>query len=293
MQNITPTFDRFFMRILQFLASLLFVTVAPLQALHAGEVTKTVVKAIEARDCAAAVRELNAALAGGSTEALLFGGAMFEQGLCLKQNTERAARLYQRAAEAGAGDARSRLAALYASPAAGPDKGSAIWWGLQANLPLPKPCVVASEVHGNVDAFAQTLTAWPAGMLDACVHVTGVLAVLDAEFVVRPATESASGVAIDFRPAAGSLEAGSTQVTQTLRDSSTRVTEAHSMTGVLQSGSAPSVEQQRAQQFQQELQALSKQVEAVGRDALVRFPKPTNVDKDWRIQLRTESARTH
>ena len=266
---------------------------APLQALHAGEVTKAVVKAIEARDCATAVRELNTALAGGSTEALLFGGAMFEQGLCLKQNTERAARLYQRAADAGAGDAKSRLAALYASPATGPDKGSAIWWGLQANLPLPKPCVVPSDVRGNVDAFAQALSAWPAGMLDACVHVTGVLAVLDSEFNIRSASESQAGIAIDFRPATGSLDAGSTQVTQSLRDSSTRVTEAHSMTGVLQSGSAPSVEQQRAQQLQQELLALAKQVETVGRDALVRFPKPTSVDKDWRIQLRTDSVRAH
>jgi TPR repeat protein len=265
---------------------------APLQSLRAGEVTKAVTKAIEARDCTAAVRELNLALAGASTEALLFGGSMFEQGLCLKQNTERAARLYTRAAEAGAGDARSRLAALYASPAAGPDKGSAIWWALQANLPLPKPCLVGSEVRSNVDAFAQALSAWPAGMLDACVHVTGVLAALDSEFIVKPANESQAGVAIDFRPATGSLDAGSTQVNQTLRDSSARVTEAHSMTGVLQSGSAPSPEQLRAQQAQQELQALAKQVETIGRDALARFHRPANIDKDWRIQLRAESARS-
>jgi TPR repeat protein len=262
-----------------------------LQSLQAGEVTKAVVKAIEARDCTAAVRELNLALAGASTEALLFGGSMFEQGLCLKQNTERAARLYQRAADAGAGDARSRLAALYASPAAGPDKGSAIWWALQANLPLPKPCVVGSEVRANVDAFAQALSAWPAGMLDACVHVTGVLAALDSEFIMVPAKESQAGVAIDFRPASGSLDAGSTQVNETLRDSSARVVEAHSMTGVLQSGSAPSPEQLRAQQAQQELQGLAKQVEMIGRDALARFPRPANIDKDWRIQLRAESAR--
>lgn len=266
-------------------------TFTPLQSLQAGEVTKTIVKAIEARDCAAAVRELNTALAGASTEALLFGGAMFEQGLCLKQSTERAARLYQRAADAGAGDARSRLAALYASPAAGPDKGSAIWWGLQANLPLPKPCFVTSEIRSNVDVFAQTLTAWPAGLLDACVHVTGVLAALDSEFVIKLASNSQDGVAIDFSPASGRLNAGSTQVNQTLRDSGARVTEAHSMSGVLQSGATPSPEQLRAQQAQQELQGLAKQVETVGRDALARFPRPASIDKDWLIQLRTESPR--
>jgi hypothetical protein len=265
---------------------------APLQSLQAGEITNAVVKAIEARDCAAAVRELNLALAGPSTEALLFGGSMFEQGLCLKQSTERAARLYQRAVDAGAGDARSRLAALYASPVAGPDKGSAIWWGLQANLPLPKQCFVASELRSNVDVFAQTLTAWPAGLLDACVHVTGVLAALDSEFVIKLASNSQDGVAVDFSPANGRLDAGSTQVNQTLRDSSARVVEAHSMSGVLQTGSAPSPEQLRAQQAQEELKGLAKQVETVGRDALGRFPRPANIDKEWRIQLRAESARS-
>ena len=281
------------MRIQKLLLSVACVAgvLVPLQSLQAGEVTKAVIKAIEARDCTTAVRELNLALAGASTEALLFGGSMFEQGLCLKQNTERAARLYQRAADAGAGDARSRLAALYASPTAGPDKGSAIWWALQANLPLPKPCVVGSEVRSNVDGFAQALSAWPAGMLDACVHVTGVLAALGSEFIISPANDSQAGVAIDFRPATGNLDAGSTQVNQTLRDASARVTEAHSMTGVLQSGNAPSPEQLRAQQAQQELQALAKQVETIGRDALARFPRPANIDKDWRIQLRVESAR--
>lgn len=272
--------------------ALLVASLAPLQSLQAGESTQAVIKAIEARDCAGAVRELNLALANSNPEALLFGGAMFEQGLCLKQNTERAARLYQRAADAGAGGARSRLAALYASPAAGPDKVNAIWWGLQAGLPLPRPCVVADALKNPADAFARTLNAWPVGLLDACVHVTGTLAVLDSEFIIKPASESRDGVALDFRPAAGRLDAGVDQVNQTLRDGSVRVLEAHSMSGVLQSGSTPSPDQLRAQQVQEELQSLAKQVERVGRDALARFPRPEAIDKDWRIQLRVAAARS-
>ena len=281
------------MRIPKILTSIVFLvsTFGSFQPLWAGETTKAVVKAIEARDCAAAVRELNLALSGSSAEALLFGGAMFEQGLCLKQNIERAARLYLRASEAGANGARSRLAALYASPAAGPDKGTAVWWGLQAGLPLPKQCVVANEMRSSPEVFSQALSAWPAGLLDACVHVTGVLAVLDSEFIVKLESESNGGVAIDFRPATGRIDAGVTLVTQTLRDSGVRVAEAHSMSSVLQSGTTPSPDQLRAQQLQEQLQNLSKQVQSVANDALARFPRPESVGKDWRIQMRVEATR--
>lgn len=265
--------------------------VAPIQAVQAGEATKAVVKAIESRDCVTAVRELNLALAGSSPEALLFGGAMFEQGLCLKPNLERAARLYQRAAESGAGGARARLVSLYASPAAGPDKGAALWWSLQAKLPLPKACVLADNLRSNADGFAQALSAWPTALLDACVYVAGTLAVLDSEFVVTPASDSGNGVAVNFWPAAGRLDTGLDHVTQTLRDSSARVTEAHSMSGVMQSGSAPSPDQLRAQQVQEDLQILAKQVENVGRDALARFPQPQGIDANWRIALRVVAAR--
>ena len=92
----------------------LLIGLAVTGASAATEATRAVVNAIEAKDCAAAVKELNAAMATASPEAWLLGGAMFEQGLCLKANVERASRLYQRAAQAGRGDARSRLAALYA-----------------------------------------------------------------------------------------------------------------------------------------------------------------------------------
>ena len=222
----------------------------------------------------------------------MLGGSMFEQGLCLKPNLERAARLYLRAADAGAGGARSRLTALYASPAAGPDKATALWWGLQAALPLPKACVVGNEQRANTDAFAEALKPWPAGLLDACVYVTGTLAVLDSEFVIKEASASSNGIAVNFLPAAGRIDAGVDQVTQTLRDSSTRVPEAHSMSGVMQSGSAPSPEQLRAQQVQEDLKNLAAQVQSVGRDALVRFPRPMGVDTEWRIQMRVEAARS-
>lgn len=268
-------------------------TIAPFQSLAASESTKAVVKAVEARDCVAAVRELNVALATGSPEALMLGGAMFEQGLCLKQNVQRASRLYVRAVDAGAGAARSLLAALYASPAGGPDKGAAVWWGLQANLPLPKPCVVDNDLRGNAERFAQTLNNWPAGVLDACVHVTGVLAALDAEFVVKPKAETRDGVLLDFRPANGQLEVRAGELNQALIDNSPRVVVTNNVVGVnnVQQGATP--DQMRALQAKEAQQALAKQVERVGRDAIGRFPRPAGIDSGWQIQLSVESARDH
>ncbi|MFY8016487.1 MAG: hypothetical protein ACOVN9_00115, partial [Inhella sp.] len=67
-----------------------------------------VVRQIESKNCAGAAQQLNEALANPSAEVLVLAGSMFENGICLKQSTERAARMYLRAADApGVG---SRLA---------------------------------------------------------------------------------------------------------------------------------------------------------------------------------------
>ena len=260
---------------------------------QAGEATKGVVKALEARDCAAAAKELNTAIAGGSAEALVFGGVMFEEGLCLKANGERAARLYQRAADAGAPDARSRLASLYASPVGGSDKGAAIWWGLQAGLPLPKACVVDADMRGNAERFAQTLNAWPAGQVDACVHVTAVLAVLDAELVLlKPDNPSQDGVTVEFRPATGRLAASVSALGTSFADAAPRVTTANNVVGSNAISQSASPEQIRAQAVLEEKQELARQIDRVCKSALARFPRSASaIDADWRTSLRVAAVR--
>ncbi len=283
----------FAMRTQAVLLSLLLgiATVAPSPSLAANEYTKAVVKAIEARDCIEAVRQLNLALSGASPEALMLGGAMFEQGLCLKQNTERASRLYLRAADAGASGARSRLAALYASPEGGSDKGVAIWWGLQANLALPDSCVIGNDIRSNAELFAQTLSRWPAGLLEACVHVTGVLATLDAEFVTRPGDDGREGVSFDFRPSTGSVEVRANQLNQALIDNSPRVVATNNVVGVNNVQQSVTPDQMRTLMAQQEKQELVKRVDSIGRGALARFARPAGIDSKWRIQLSVEAPR--
>lgn len=259
----------------------------------APESTRAVIKAIEARDCAGAVRELNTALATASPEALMLGGAMFEQGLCLKPNLERAARLYTKAAEAGAPSARSRLAALYASPAAGPDRGAAMWWAMQVNLPLPAACLVDTESRTDADKFAKALGAWPASQLDACVHVTGVMALLDAEFVSKPASEGGA-MAVDFRPATSGFEVKVSAASVALIDNSPRIgTSSNSGNLVANNNVTQSAtpEQMLALRAQEDRQALLQRIEAVGKDALTRYPRPAGIPADWRIQWSIAAAR--
>ena len=264
----------------------------PVQA--ASESTKLVVQAIEARDCVAAARELNVALAGATPEALALAGVMFETGLCLKANPERAARFYIKAADAGAASARSRLAGLYASPASGPDKGAAMWWGMQANLPLPKACQVDPGLRGNAEQFAKVLSAWPAKVLDACVHVTGVLAALDSELAIKDVSQGRTTVSIDFRPATGVLDVRSSQSSLALVDNSPRAA-ANSNAGNLFANNSVSQsatpEQMLALRAQEEREALIQRVETVSKTALARFPRPADIDADWRIQLSVEGLR--
>ena len=260
----------------------------------ASESTKLVIQAIEARDCVAAARELNVALAGGTPEALSLAGVMFETGLCLKANLERSARFYMKAADAGASSARSRLAGLYALPASGPDKGAALWWSMQANLPLPAACQVEPGMRGNAEQFAKVLSAWPAQVLDACVHVTGVLAAIDAEFVVKDAAQGRTTVSFDFRPATSALEVRSSQSSLALVDNSPRAAAASNAGNLFANNSvsqSATPEQMLALRAQEERQALIKRVETVSKDALARYPRPTGVSADWRIQLSVEGPR--
>ena len=260
----------------------------------ATDATKAVVKAIEAKDCPAAVKELNVALATASPEAWLLGGAMFEQGLCLKQNVDRASRLYLRAAEAGRTDARSRLVSLYALPAAGPDKAATLWWAQQSGLAMPAACGVAGPARDNADQFAQALAAWPQTQLDACVYVAGVVAAMDAEFALRaddPAKDTAKdSVLVDFQPAAGKVVVSFGRLGQQGND---RRAQFLGGSGLNLQGYAHdlSPDQMRAMQTEAGKQTLVDMIDSVAQGALARFPRPAAVDAGWRVRLRAEGPR--
>jgi hypothetical protein len=75
------------------------------------------------------------------------------------------------------------------------------------------------------------------------------------------------------------------------RDTSPRVITSNDPAAANQVQQNMSAELMHAQQIQAETLDLAKRAESIGRDALVRFPRPAGIASDWRIQLRIQSVR--
>ncbi len=250
-----------------------------------------VVRQIESKNCAGAAQQLNEALANPSAEVLVLAGSMFENGICLKQSTERAARMFLRAADApGVG---SRLAALYASKAAKGSEALAVWWGQRVGLPLPEVCGVDPQVLSDADAYARQVQAWPAGRLAQCAYVAGVLGAIDAEFVRTAFGDVQSkGIDVLFDVARG-------QVLVAAAPEGGEGVEAGVGTGNNRS-SAPGFQRHPewiqpdrfASQRQAEVQALAVRVSQVSKIATARVARPDGELPAWRITWHIQAERS-
>ena len=169
-----------------------------------------VVERLEARDCPGAVRTLNEALPGGDPAVLVLAGAMFEDGICLKAQWDRAVRLYTRASEAGSALARWRLAAGYGSALGGPDIGLALWWSHRAET-LPAACRVTGFAETmDAERFVAAVNAWPSGQAAACAWVGAVWAGLNADARYDASLQRLKAVGrvrVTFDPATGRFAA--------------------------------------------------------------------------------------
>lgn len=129
--------------------------------------------ALSHSDCKLAVSRLNDGLDQRYPDAYLMAGAMYEQGLCLKAQWDRAATMYQRALAVGHRAGQYRLVAGLAER----EPAVALWWSQEGQaLQLPSECRVASEAHRDAEAYAAALRAWPGGRLGICNFMAGVLA---------------------------------------------------------------------------------------------------------------------
>jgi len=160
---------------------------------EADKAVQAVTDAVMQRDCSGAVSRLNAGLSKAYPEVLVLAGAMYEDGICLKPNWDRAAGFYQRAFTAGHPGAAARMAAGFAAPAGGRDKAAALWWALQAKTALPAACTQVAPLADDADRFVAALKAWPAGQVDACAYVAAIMAAIQSE-VEAPGLAAAFGL---------------------------------------------------------------------------------------------------
>lgn len=146
------------------------------------EVVRKVRLYVEARDCASAVSRLSEGLAKKYPEVNLLAGAMFEKGVCVKRDWDRAVGFYSNAFDGGQKAAMYSLMSGFAAPEHGPDTAAALWW---ANRPTndfsSSACRVSAANRDDPDRFVVELRTWPQQRLAQCNYLIGVMATIIGE----------------------------------------------------------------------------------------------------------------
>lgn len=238
----------------------------------AQKAVQDVLEAIQKRDCPGAVAGLNAGLAKAYPEIFTLAGALYEEGVCVRQNWQRAEGLYQRAVAVNHPGVAARLAAGYASAAGGRDKAAALWWAARANTALPPVCASVAPLAGDAEKFIAALQAWPAAQIDHCAYAAAVMASVQAE--LEPPEFAASygmvGTAVlNFVPAQGRID---------IQDEG--VDAPPPAAGAVTAGSSLDLERRAARK------AFQAQLRQAADLALKRFDKPAGLPADWRVQAR-------
>jgi TPR repeat protein len=141
----------------------------------------TIADLIRGRDCAGAVDRLKRELKEEYREVELMAGTMYEHGVCVRRDWERAIIFYTKAHGAGHPDAAGRLAAGFADPANGPDIPGALWWARQGGVLRDRACAVSAQAEQDPDSFVAELNDWPRARREYCNYLAGVLSTISSE----------------------------------------------------------------------------------------------------------------
>jgi hypothetical protein len=169
------------------------------------EAAGRVLRHIIAEDCAGAVAQLKEGLANGYPEVNLLAGTLFDNGVCVKADWNKAVHFYVRAADGGQKAALYRLAAGFAAPEHGADVAAALWWASRAKGEFSlKACPIPDAALADPDRFVEELRSWPAQRVALCNYLVGVVATLAGEirYPPRALTRGVEGdVQLRFTPA--------------------------------------------------------------------------------------------
>ena len=141
---------------------------------------------IQMRHCDGAVADLKTGLKKGFVEVALLAGSMYDNGICVKRDWNRAVPFYIQAWQGGMKEAADRLAAGYAAPENGADVAAALWWGHRGNKDVTRAkgmpdCAVSPAAADDMDRFVAELQTWPQARLAVCNYLIGVMSMLSAE----------------------------------------------------------------------------------------------------------------
>lgn len=227
---------------------------------------------VEARDCASAVSRLSEGLAKKYPEVNLLAGAMFEKGVCVKRDWDRAVGFYSNAFDGGQKAAMYNLMSGFAAPEHGPDMAAALWW---ANRPTndfsSTACRVSAANRGEPDRFVEELRTWPQQRLAQCNYLIGVMATIIGEirFPTKAERLGLGGLfKLRFEPAVPRI------------DIKTEETREVSIGGWLD-GNA--MEDREGRSIRGSFEASMRQV---AERALKRYPQPAGIAPDLAIETK-------
>lgn len=170
------------------------------------DATRRLASYLASKDCVGAVKALNEGVKAKQRDVLLAAGTLYETGLCVKQNWDRAVNFYLQADTAGNRSAIPRLVSGYA--VAGRDNAVALWWAAQRPGILPQTCVLPVDAEKDPEGFEKALAAMPPALFKGCVYMAGVHAaiVAETEFPDTALLRDVYGdVEMEFIPATGAI----------------------------------------------------------------------------------------
>lgn len=163
-----------------------------------AEATLEVRKLIDRGHCKAAIEELKPGLKARQSDLLQLAGNLYEEGICVAPDWNKAVAMYMLADTAGHPAAAIRLIAGYART--GRDHGMALWWAARRkqSLRYPAPCLPRANPDGDLEAdleaFNAELERMPVQLFRGCVYLAGVSAELHSR-VIFPTVPSYNGIA--------------------------------------------------------------------------------------------------
>jgi len=159
--------------------------------------------------CVPAVEAIKAGITEKKPEVMLLAGTMYDEGLCVKPNWDRAAAFYMRAQDSRQRFALEHLIAGYARP--GRDNGMALYWAAQSHvrMGLPPECIPAADPLKDPDGFASAIDKMPPVVFQSCVYTVGVVAQIFSEASYPPLAldwNVTGKIRMEFDPAANTVD---------------------------------------------------------------------------------------
>lgn len=240
--------------------------------LPAGQAAvESVTNRLRSGDCKGAVGALNAGLAKNHPEVALLAGSMYDNGVCVRRDWQRAVQFYVQAHDGGQGGAVYRLASGYAAPENGPDIAAALWWASRAKPAVMAACAVAGAAADDPDLFVAELNSWPRQRLAQCNYIVGVMSTLAGEmrYPDRPLSFAVGAdIELRFVPAVPRMDlrpTGSTEFT---------------MLGIVDGNELGARHSKRM------TAAFLDTVRAVSERAIKRYPQPAGIHPESQALMR-------